>query len=156
MPWFKGKRKRGLTLYKKQFQYNVLYQNRSPQAGKRENWQFVDLSRLQFTSDESEFIPDYISTPMMKKYWRYKLKFSFSLLEYCKIRECYAVANAFTIINMYSLFLYMKCNSRKINHPTPEVILTNFFAEPTVLLVSITSREDTVIMTESAIIGKWK
>jgi hypothetical protein len=24
--------------------------------GKRENWQFVDLSRLQFTSDESEFI----------------------------------------------------------------------------------------------------
>ena len=36
------------------------YQNRSPQAGKRENWQFVDLSRLQFTSDESEFIPDYI------------------------------------------------------------------------------------------------
>jgi hypothetical protein len=39
---------------------NVVYQNRSPQAGKRENWQFVDLSRLQFTSDESEFIPDYI------------------------------------------------------------------------------------------------
>jgi hypothetical protein len=30
------------------------------QAGKRENGQFVDLSRLQFTSDESEFIPDYI------------------------------------------------------------------------------------------------
>ena len=29
-------------------------------AVKRENWQFVDLSRLQFTSDESEFIPDYI------------------------------------------------------------------------------------------------
>jgi hypothetical protein len=39
---------------------NVLYQNRSPQAGKRENWQLVDISRLQFTSDESEFIPDYI------------------------------------------------------------------------------------------------
>jgi hypothetical protein len=39
---------------------NVLYQNRSPQAGKRENLQFVDLSTLQFTSDESEFIPDYI------------------------------------------------------------------------------------------------
>jgi hypothetical protein len=38
----------------------VLYQNRSPQAGKRENGQFVDLSRLQFTSDESEFIPNYI------------------------------------------------------------------------------------------------
>ena len=47
-----------------------------------------------------------------------KLKFSFLLLEYCKIRECYAVAYAFTIRNMYSLFLYMKCNSRKINRPT--------------------------------------
>ena len=47
-----------------------------------------------------------------------KLKFSFLLLEYCKIRECYAVANAFTIRNMSSLFLYMKCNSRKINRPT--------------------------------------
>ena len=33
-----------------------------------------------------------------------KLKFSFLLLEYCKIRECYAVVNAFTIRNMYSLF----------------------------------------------------
>ena len=38
-----------------------------------------------------------------------KLKFSFWLLEYCKIGECYAVANAFKIRNMYSLFLYMKC-----------------------------------------------
>ena len=47
-----------------------------------------------------------------------KLKFSFLLLEYCKIRECYAMANAFTIRNMYRLFLYMKCNSRKINRPT--------------------------------------
>ena len=47
-----------------------------------------------------------------------KLKFSFLLLEYCKIRECYDVANAFTIRNMYSLFLYMKCNSRQINCPT--------------------------------------
>ena len=47
-----------------------------------------------------------------------KLKLSFLLLEYCKIRECYAVANASTIRNMYSLFLYMKCNSRKINRPT--------------------------------------
>ena len=47
-----------------------------------------------------------------------KLKFSFLLLEYCKIRECYAVANAYTIRNMYSLFLYMKCNSRKVNRPT--------------------------------------
>jgi hypothetical protein len=34
-----------------------------------------------------------------------KLKFAFLLLEYCKIRECYAVANAFTIRNMYSLLL---------------------------------------------------
>ena len=47
-----------------------------------------------------------------------QLKFSILLLEYCKIREFYAVANAFTIRNMYSLFLYMKCNSRKINRPT--------------------------------------
>ena len=47
-----------------------------------------------------------------------KLKFSFLLLEYCTIRECYAVANAFTIRNMYSLLLYMNCNSRKINRPT--------------------------------------
>ena len=47
-----------------------------------------------------------------------KLKFSFLLLEYCKIRECYAVVNASTIRNMYSLFLYMKCNSHKINRPT--------------------------------------
>ena len=47
-----------------------------------------------------------------------KLKFAFLLLEYCKIRECYAVANAFTIRNMYSLLLYMKGNSRKINRPT--------------------------------------
>jgi hypothetical protein len=46
-----------------------------------------------------------------------KLKFTFLLLEYCKIRECYAVANAFTIRNMHSLLLYMKCNSRKINRP---------------------------------------
>ena len=47
-----------------------------------------------------------------------KLKFAFLLLEYWKIRECYAVANAFTVRNMYSLLLYMKCNSRKINRPT--------------------------------------
>jgi hypothetical protein len=47
-----------------------------------------------------------------------KLKFAFLLLEYCKIRECYAVANAFTIRNMHSLLLYMNCNSRKINRPT--------------------------------------
>ena len=47
-----------------------------------------------------------------------KLKFAFLLFEYCKIRECYAVANAFTINNIYSLLLYMNCNSRKINRPT--------------------------------------
>ena len=48
-----------------------------------------------------------------------KLKFAFLLLEYCKIRECYAAANAFTIRNMHSLLLYMKCNSRQIrNRPT--------------------------------------
>jgi hypothetical protein len=35
-----------------------------------------------------------------------KIEFAFSLLEYCKIRECYAVAKAFTIRNMYSLLLY--------------------------------------------------
>ena len=50
-----------------------------------------------------------------------KLKFSFLLLKYCKIRECYAVVNAFTIRNMHSLFLYMKCNSRKINRPTKNI-----------------------------------
>jgi hypothetical protein len=52
-----------------------------------------------------------------------KLKFAFLLLEYCKIRECYAVANAFTIRNMYSLLLYMNCNSRKINRPTKNMTI---------------------------------
>jgi hypothetical protein len=33
-----------------------------------------------------------------------KLKFSFLLLEYCKIRECYAVANAFTNTTLLELF----------------------------------------------------
>jgi hypothetical protein len=51
----------------------------------------------------------------------HKLKFAFLLLEYCKIRECYAMAKAFAIRNMYSLLLYMKCNSRKINR----LLLTN-------------------------------
>jgi hypothetical protein len=50
-----------------------------------------------------------------------KLKFAFLLLEYCKIRGCYAVANTFTIRNMYCLLLYMKCNSRKINRPTKNI-----------------------------------
>ena len=42
-----------------------------------------------------------------------KLKFALLLLDYWKIREYYAVANAFTVRNMYSLLLYMKCNSRQ-------------------------------------------
>ena len=60
-----------------------------------------------------------------------QLKFSILLLEYCKIRECYAVANAFTIRNMYSLFLYMKCNSRKINRPTKNMtkIVTSYISK---------------------------
>ena len=58
-------------------------------------------------------------TKTLRKVCTYqKLKFAFLLLEYCKIRECYAVANVFTIRNMYSLLLYMKCSSRKINRPT--------------------------------------
>ena len=57
-------------------------------------------------------------TKTLRKCTCQKLKFAFLLLEYCKIRECYAVANAFTIRNMYSLLLYMKCSSRKINRPT--------------------------------------
>jgi hypothetical protein len=58
-----------------------------------------------------------------------KLKVSFLLLEYCKIRECYAVANAFTIRNMYSLFLYIKCNSRKINRPTKNMTKIAIYIE---------------------------
>ena len=69
----------------------------------------------------------------MTTYAKRKLKYSrnenFNLLHYVEwdrivtltgrtIRECYAVVNAFTIRNMYSLLLYMKCNSRKINRPT--------------------------------------
>jgi argininosuccinate synthase len=50
--------------------------------------------------------------------WTVSPEDAFLLLEYCKIRECYAVANAFTIRNMYCLLLYMKCSSRKINRPT--------------------------------------
>ena len=47
-----------------------------------------------------------------------KIEIFFFTTRLLQIRECYAVANAFTIRNMYSLFLYMKCNSRKINRPT--------------------------------------
>ena len=36
---------------------------------------------------------------LRKVYACQKLKFALLLLEYCKIRECYAVANAFTIKN---------------------------------------------------------
>jgi hypothetical protein len=53
-----------------------------------------------------------LSSPRNSLFIGQQLKFSFLLLEYCKIRECYAVANAFTIRNMYSLFLYMKCISQ--------------------------------------------
>jgi hypothetical protein len=40
--------------------------------------------------------------------------------------------------------------------PKPEVILTNFFAEPTVLLVPITSRERTIIVQVRYIIIETK
>jgi hypothetical protein len=57
--------------------------------------------------------------PCIRNKWRQILgPLITHLLEYCKIRECYAVTNAFMIRNMYSLLLYMKCNSRKINRPT--------------------------------------
>jgi hypothetical protein len=65
MTGFKGKRKRGLTLtpYKKPFRYRSFAMcSIRTDLLKQENEkiEFVDLSRLQFTSDESEFIPDYI------------------------------------------------------------------------------------------------
>jgi hypothetical protein len=56
---------------------------------------------------------EHLQEPLFK-YWRRvhedasqgmymsKIEISFLLLKYCKIRECYAVANAFTIRNMYS------------------------------------------------------
>ena len=53
-----------------------------------------------------------------------KLKLSPLPLEHCKIRECHAVANAFTTRNMYSSLLHMKCNSRKINRPTKNTTTT--------------------------------
>jgi hypothetical protein len=71
-----------------------------------------------------------------------KLKVSFLLLEYCKIRECYAVANAFTIRNMYSLFLYMKSMFKmslcQLNLAAPKivtypVIVNEFFTLPSYL-----------------------
>jgi hypothetical protein len=42
----------------------------------------------------------------------------FRIFPHIYSHEYYAVANASTIKNMYSLFLYMKCNSHKINRPT--------------------------------------
>ena len=75
-------------------------------------------SAKKFVRITSGFGGGEFTKTLRKVYTCQKLKFSFLLLEYCKIRECYAVANAFTIRNMYSLFLYMKCNSRKINRPT--------------------------------------
>jgi hypothetical protein len=108
----------------------VLYQNRSPQAGKRE-------MRITSGFGGGEF-----TKTLRKVCTCQKLKFALLLLEYCKIRECYAVANAFTIRNMHNLLLYHTLRSVFVNSPPPkpEVILTNFFAEPTVLLVPITSR----------------
>ena len=80
---------------------------------KQNSWFCKEIREDNFGFGGGEF------TKTLRKVCTYqKLKFSFLLLEYCKIRECYAVANAITIRNMYSLFLYMKCNSRKINRPT--------------------------------------
>ena len=78
-------------------------------------WLVIGTSRTVITSG---FGGGEFTTTLRKVCTCQKLKFSFLLLEYCKIRECYAVANALTITNMYSLFLYMRGNSRKINRPT--------------------------------------
>ena len=75
-------------------------------------------SAKKFVRITSGFGGGEFTKTLRKVYTCQKLKFAFLLLEYCKIRECYAVANAFTIRNMYSLLLYMNCNSRKINRPT--------------------------------------
>jgi hypothetical protein len=75
-------------------------------------------SAKKFVRITSGFVGGEFTKTLRKVYTCQKLKFAFLLLEYCKIRECYAVANAFTIRNMHSLLLYMKCNSRKINRPT--------------------------------------
>ena len=50
-----------------------------------------------------------------------RLKCSFLLLEYCRVRECCAVASAFTIRNMCGLLLYMGCSSRRVNRPTKDM-----------------------------------
>jgi hypothetical protein len=58
--------------------------------------------------------------------------------------ECYAVANALTIRNMYSLLLYMKCNSRKINRPTKNInIIISFVYDckvPTIFVMFFVGR----------------
>ena len=66
-------------------------------------------SAKKFVRITSGFVGGEFTKTLRKVYTCQKLKFAFLLLEYCKIRECYAVANAFTIRNMYSLLLYMKC-----------------------------------------------
>jgi hypothetical protein len=68
------------------------------------NFKSVNLSILQKTINQTSKSPHAFAMC--------------SISTYCKIRECYAVANAFMIRNMHSLLLYMKCNSRKINRPT--------------------------------------
>jgi hypothetical protein len=65
--------------------------------------------------------PTVLLVPITSRGILWCVQFAFLLLEYCRIRECYAVANAFTIRNMYSLLLYMNCNSRKINRPTKNI-----------------------------------
>ena len=86
-------------------------------------WLVIDTSRTvgsanKFVRITSGFGGGEFTKTLRKVSTCQQLKFAFLLLEYCKIRECYAVANAFTIRNMHSLLLYMNCNSRKINRPT--------------------------------------
>jgi hypothetical protein len=95
------------------YQVHIKSQVTAGNRHKQNSWFCKEIREDNFRFGGGEF------TKMLRKVCTcQKLKFSFLLLEYCKIRECYAVANAFTIRNMYSLFLYIKCNSRKINRPT--------------------------------------
>jgi len=68
-------------------------------------------SAKKFVRITSDFGGGEFTKTLRKVYTCQKLKFAFLLLEYCKIRKCYAVANAFTIRNMHSLLLYM-CSIR--------------------------------------------
>ena len=102
---------------------NVLMNGKTDSARFRESRLVIGTSRTvgsakKFVRITSGFGGGEFTKTLRKVCTCQILKFSFLLLEYCKIRECYAVANAFTIRKMYSLFLYMKCNSRKINRPT--------------------------------------